>query len=69
MSATLKGWKRFPAAEEWLVKNPEKPATVVAIDPGFVRAQAAKAAPNDPAEQERLFKDFMEWHKGQQQKR
>ena len=27
----------------------------VAIDPGIVRAQAAKAAPNDPAEQERLF--------------
>ena len=37
----------------------------VAIDPGIVRAQAAKAAPNDPAAQERLFQEFMEWAKSQ----
>jgi hypothetical protein len=37
----------------------------VQIDPAIARAQAAKAAPNDPAEQERLFKQFMEWAKAQ----
>ena len=40
-----------------VVKSPQKPATPtasVSIDPAVVRAQAAKAAPNDPAEQERL---------------
>jgi TRAP transporter TAXI family solute receptor len=65
LTTTLKGWKRFPAAEEWLAKNAEKPAQVV-INPAIVRAQAAKAAPNDPAEQDRLFEQFMEWAKSRQ---
>jgi uncharacterized protein len=67
INSALKGWKRFPAAEEWLAKNPAQrsPTASVAIDPGVVRAQAAKAAPNDPAAQERLFQEFMEWAKSQ----
>ena len=67
LTATLKGWRRFPAADEWLTKNPERPARAASmtIDPAIVRAQAAKAAPNDPAEQERLFQQFMEWAKTQ----
>ncbi len=65
INSALKGWKRFPAAEEWLAKNAEKRVTNVAIDPGVVRAQAAKVAPNDPAAQERLFQEFMEWAKSQ----
>jgi len=66
MTATLKGWKRFPAAEEWLEKNAKQVSTAsAAIDPAFVRAQAAKAAPNDPAEQERLYQQFMDWAKTQ----
>lgn len=69
ISASLRNWKRFPAAEEWLAKPPPPPAAAAVIDPGVVRAQAAKAAPNDPVQQERLFRDFMEWHKSQQQKR
>jgi len=66
LAATLKGWKRFPAAEEWLAKNAPKQASAITIDPAIARAQAAKAAPNDPAEQERLFRQFMEWTKSQQ---
>lgn len=69
LAATLRGWKRFPAAEEWLARNPQKgiaPTAAIAIDPAIVRAQAAKAAPNDPAEQERLFREFMEWSRTQQ---
>jgi hypothetical protein len=31
----------------------------------MARAQAARAAPNDPAEQERLFRSFLEWTKSQ----
>ena len=31
------------------------------IDATQARAQAAKAAPHDAAEQERLFKEFLEW--------
>lgn len=68
LSATLRGWKRFPAAEEWLARAPQRTAiaTTVTIDPTVVRTQAAKAAPNDPAEQERLFQQFMEWSRTQQ---
>jgi TRAP-type uncharacterized transport system substrate-binding protein len=68
INSALKGWKRFPAAEEWLARNAEKQrvgASAVPIDPSIVRAQAAKAAPNDPAAQERLFQQFMEWAKTQ----
>jgi len=70
--STLRGWKRFPAAEEWIAKNvTEKPPAATAavgapaIDPAIIRAQAAKAAPNDLAEQERLFREFMDWSKTQ----
>lgn len=67
LSATLRGWTRFPAAEEWLAKNAERQAAApVVIDPAVVRAQAAKAAPNNLAEQERLYQQFMEWSKTQQ---
>ena len=67
LTAGLKGWKRFPAAEEWLTRHAERQVTTgsVAIDPAIVRAQAAKAAPNDAAAQERLFQEFMEWTKSQ----
>ena len=68
---TLRGWKRFPAAEEWLAKNARKAGRTPpprrhrrSIRPSS-SAQAAKAAPNDPAEQERLFKEFMDWSKTQ----
>ena len=67
LASTLRGWKRFPAAEEWLTKNSERQAVAgaIQIDPVIARAQAAKAAPNDPAEQERLFQQFIEWAKTQ----
>ena len=68
LGATLRGWKRFPAAEEWLAKAAPKPTTSVAIDPSIVRTQAARVAPNDPAEQERLFQQFMEWSRAQQKR-
>jgi uncharacterized protein len=67
LSSTLRGWKRFPAAEEWLARNSERQTVAggVQVDPSVARTQAAKAAPNDPAEQERLFQQFMEWAKTQ----
>ena len=68
LSATLRGWKRFPAAEEWLARAPQRTAIAVTIDPTVVRTQAAKAAPNNPGEQERLFQQFMEWSRAQQKR-
>jgi TRAP transporter TAXI family solute receptor len=69
LNSSLKGWKRFPAAEEWLQRNERQPAGVAGgIDPALARAQAAKAAPYDPAEQQRLFQQFMDWAKTQPNK-
>lgn len=63
LNSNLKGWTRFPAAEEWLQRHAKQAGP--GVDPELARAQAVKAAPNDPAEQERLVKQFMEWAKRQ----
>jgi TRAP transporter TAXI family solute receptor len=68
LTGNLKGWRRFPAAEEWLLRNENVAATAAAVDPDLARAQAARAAPNDPAAQQRLYQQFMEWAKAQGRK-
>lgn len=67
LSGTLKGWKRFPAAQEWLDKSSASSTAAAArgIDANLARQQATRAAPNDPGEQEKLFKNFLEWSKSQ----
>jgi TRAP transporter TAXI family solute receptor len=68
LNSGLKGWQRFPAAEEWLQRHEggAQPAVGAAgIDAAVARAQAARAAPNDPSEQKRLLEQFMEWAKKQ----
>src|SRR5262245_61943452 len=66
MSATIRGWQRFAAAQDWLDHNAATPAPVAAgIDPTLARAQAARSAPPDPAEQERLFQEFLKWSQRQ----
>jgi len=68
MAGTIRGWQRFAAAQEWLDHNAAKPAPVAAgIDPTLARAQAARSAPPDPAEQERLFQEFLKWTQRQKQ--
>ena len=64
LAGTLPGWTRFPPAQEMINKVT---AAKAPVDPGLARQQAARAAPNNPAEQERLFNQFLEWSK--QQKR
>jgi TRAP-type uncharacterized transport system substrate-binding protein len=67
LSANIPGWPRFPAAQQWLdQQQAEKTAkTPPGIDVKQARKQAAKAAPHDAAEQERLFKEFLEWSRKQ----
>jgi TRAP-type uncharacterized transport system substrate-binding protein len=76
LAATVPGLVRFPAAQEWLdrtaagqARNAESStASRIAgpqIDPAQLRAQAARAAPHNRAEQERLFRKFMEWRRQQ----
>jgi hypothetical protein len=56
LAGTIPGWTRFPPAQEILNKR-------TAAAP----AVAARGGPYNPAEQERLFQQFLEWSK--QQKR
>jgi TRAP-type uncharacterized transport system substrate-binding protein len=63
LAGTIPGWTRFPPAQEMLNRVAARPK----IDPALARTQAARAAPNNPTEQERLFQQFLEWSK--QQKR
>jgi uncharacterized protein len=66
VSATIRGWQRFHAAQLWLDRAAAEAAAKAkappsAIDVTQARAQASKAAPHDAVEQERLFKEFLEW--------
>ena len=68
LAAPLKGWTRFPAAQEWLetkgVEAAQRGSGVV-VDPTLARAQAERAAPGNATEQERLFQQFLDWSKRQ----
>ena len=74
LAGSVPGWQRFGPMEAKLkqitsaIKQPP-PASAPArqkIDHALARAQAARAAPNDPREQERLFQQFIEWTKQRQ---
>jgi TRAP transporter TAXI family solute receptor len=67
LAAPVKGWKRFAAAQAWLDKNASSAGQTSAlrIDPELARAQAARAAPGDAVEQERLFRRFLDWTRQQ----
>lgn len=60
-AANIRGWQRFSAAQQWLDRQPVASSAPRPIDPVLARTQAARAAPGDVAEQERLFKEFLEW--------
>jgi hypothetical protein len=63
IAASIRGWQRFPAAQQWLDRQAAeaKAKAPPPDDASQARTQAAKAAPFNQAEQERLFKEFMEW--------
>jgi len=60
LAANVPGWNRYFVAQRLL--DQMQPATAAAgIDPDLARSQAARVAPNDRAEQERLFQEFLAW--------
>ncbi|MET0651901.1 MAG: TAXI family TRAP transporter solute-binding subunit [Hyphomicrobiaceae bacterium] len=70
LAAKVPGWSRYWVAEEKLKQMAAQMTTQsgtrdVAVDTQLVRQQAARAAPNNAAEQERLFQQFLEWTKSQ----
>jgi TRAP-type uncharacterized transport system substrate-binding protein len=64
LAGTIPGWTRFPPAQEMINKMA---AASAKVDPALARQQAARAAPGNAAEQERLFQQFLDWSR--QQKR
>jgi TRAP-type uncharacterized transport system substrate-binding protein len=64
LAGIIPGWTRFPPAQEMVNRAT---AARASVDTGLARQQAARAAPGNAAEQERLFNQFLEWSK--QQKR
>jgi TRAP-type uncharacterized transport system substrate-binding protein len=58
---TIRGWPRFPAAQEWIARNAKTAAATRATPASSDAAVAAHAVPNSAAEQERLFQEFMKW--------
>src|SRR6476660_490093 len=60
LAGTIPGWTRFPPAQEMVNRAT---AARASVDPGPARQQAARVAPGNAAEQERLFNQFLEWSK------
>jgi TRAP-type uncharacterized transport system substrate-binding protein len=60
IAGVIPGWQRFPPAQELIDKMA---APTGSVNTSLARTQAARAAPLDPAEQERLFRQFLEWSK------
>jgi TRAP-type uncharacterized transport system substrate-binding protein len=67
LNAKVPGWTRYWVADEKLKQMAAaQPAPAVrTVDTQLARQQAARAAPNDAAEQERLFQKFLEWSRTQ----
>lgn len=73
LAANVPGWTRYWVAEEKLKQMASKQAPAAtdpqpraAFDTKLAREQAARVAPGDAAEQERLFQEFMAWSKKRQ---
>jgi TRAP-type uncharacterized transport system substrate-binding protein len=63
LAAKVPGWERFRPLQEKLDKvAAAAPRSAVPPQP---RSQAARTAPHDPQEQERMFQLFLEWNKRQ----
>jgi TRAP transporter TAXI family solute receptor len=72
LAATLPGWTRFPAAEEWLQRNRQTPASpqpVATNRENFKDFLAARgAAGTKPEERERLFQEFLKWSQARERR-
>jgi uncharacterized protein len=53
LAKELPGWQRFPAAQDWLQQ--------AKFEEFRTRRQAGNAAPTNPADKQRLFREFLEW--------
>ncbi len=74
LAATLPGWKRFDAAEEWLQKNLPKVAESERAEFNTFLAAAKRDAAARPTafaadDREQLFQAFLQWKQAREQRR
>jgi TRAP-type uncharacterized transport system substrate-binding protein len=60
LTATVPGWRRFPAAQEWLDRNQPQSASLSA-SLGKVLSDQGAATTDLPTDSDKLFRDFMEY--------
>ena len=68
LSAPLKGWTRFPAAQEWLDRNSTVASDTRQRFDAFMAAQARDNGVQNtrPAEDDAtLYQQFLKWKEGQ----
>ncbi len=73
LAATLPGWKRFDAAEEWLQKNTPKITESERAEFNTFLAAAKRDAANRPSafaadEREQLFQAFLQWKQSRERR-
>ena len=67
LAATVPGWKRFAAAEEWLARNRTSPdQSVVRQRFDQFLKQSANAAKGPSKDREQLFEEFLKWNRSQE---
>jgi TRAP-type uncharacterized transport system substrate-binding protein len=69
LAARLPGWKRFPAAEEWLQKHGQTLPGVAQTEEFQGPATAQDIQKLDPKGREKLFRDFEQWRSKEAVKR
>ena len=68
LAATMPGWSRFAAAEDWLTQHRELAETERERFDRFVaarRAQGGASQASSSADRERLFRDYQQWSDAQ----
>lgn len=62
LAANVRGWKRFPAAQEWLDRSQQSQTSALRTSFESYLASKRPATEKDSvAAKERLFKEFMDW--------
>ena len=71
LSATVPGWQRFKAAQDWLDREARQPSaeTQERDFKQFVDAQGGPSANLSTADRDRLFQQFLEWQQARGKKR
>lgn len=69
LAATVKGWPRFPAAQEMVDKLLVRPVSDSSGGNEQIRAVLARVAPNDTEKQNRLYQEFQTWRDQQARSR